>query len=303
MSLFPGFGGRPQPHPVSLATVYAVPDFNGQDLNVSGTGSVIRTKHGPVLVTAGHVLTGRHPNGDCRHSQAALPNRITLTKYFGKLASDIPLYAGDNDPNSDTPRYFRHTRPAVDLAVLPLPSGAGHHVANTLHDSVWRPSAYPGSEIPLEVATPCYIIGYPEGLTNHVGRVGLLLLWKTGNIANGPQFPFSNPKLGLQDDQVCLVDATGRPGMSGGPVFLIQTRLTEEWKAISAVTQLAIETAHAARVRPSAISGSPLTQAVGRRHRLVGFYTGRTSETSDIGLVWKLPLLHQILSDAFGTEW
>ena len=131
-----------QPDSISLATVFVETFFNGEHLQTSGTGFVIRTKVSPMLVTAGHMVTGRHPSGKCLHSQGALPNQITLTNFFGRLVVSVPLYSAHNDPNNDGPLYWLHDKPGVDVALLPLPQEAGQHAANSLHESLWRPETY-----------------------------------------------------------------------------------------------------------------------------------------------------------------
>jgi hypothetical protein len=68
----------------------------------------------------------------------------------------------------------------------------------------------------------------------------------------------SEPLFFFNKEPVVLIDATTRPGMSGAPVFVTNNRRYE------------------------------------RRNRLVGIYTGRTSELSDIGRVFVPPVLPEI---------
>ena len=204
-----------QPDPISYATVRLDLHFNAQDLGVSGTGVVIRTAQGPVLVTALHNLTGCELDGKCKHTLGGLPNLVTLTNFFGTLVSNVALYLGDNDPNgpNPNPRFFRHERRKVDVALLPLPASAGNFAANSLHDSLWRPDSYEQGIATLSVADTCHIVGYPEGLTNQVQGGGVLPLWKTGHLANDPDFDFTNEKAaGFDCEPLCLIDATTRPG-------------------------------------------------------------------------------------------
>jgi hypothetical protein len=281
-----------QPDPVSLATVFVETFFNGEPLRASGTGFVIRTNTAPILVTARHMVTGRHPDGTCLHSEAALPNQLTLTNYFGPLVVEVPLYSGQNDPNTDTPLFWSHEKPLIDVALLPLPQEAGLHAANFLDESLWRPETYTGGIPVLHVADTCHIIGYPEGLTNRIGDNRVLPLWKTGHLATDPHFNFTNKRLGFENDPLCLVDATTRPGLSGAPVFVVSEHgLTAEWA--SAGAQAADDLARGGRLVRRTI---PRTAPFTRCTRLVGVYSGRTSESSDIGLVWSPSVIHQILS-------
>lgn len=286
-----------QPDPISLATVFVETFFNGEHLRTSGTGFVIRTKVAPMLVTAGHMVTGRHPNGKCLHSRGALPNQVTLTNFFGPLAVSVPLYSGSNDPNDSAPLYWRHEKPLIDVALFPLPPEVGQHAANSLHDSLWRPETYTRGISALRVADTCHIIGYPEGLTNRTGQNRVLPLWKTGHLATDPHFDFTNERLGFNNDPLCLVDATTRPGLSGAPVFVVNEHgLTEEWTTSS--TQAMHDLSQGGRlVRRS----MPTTNPFARRTRLVGVYSGRTSDSSDIGLVWKPIVIHEILAKHCGS--
>jgi hypothetical protein len=127
--------------------------------------------------------------------------------------------------------------------------------------SLWHPTSYHVGIPFLRPADVCHVIGYPEGLSNELGEDHVLPVWKTGHLANDSQFKFN------QQD-VCVIDATTRPGMSGAPVFVVQ----RAWNGEAAA------------------------------NRLVGVYTGRTSMTSDLGLVWKPTVIHEILNRAF-SEW
>ena len=228
----------------------------------------------------------------------AIPNFVSLTNFFGKLVSNVPLFNGRNDPNSDSPAYCLHSKPLVDIAVLRLPTEAGQFEVNALDESLWRPETYTEGIPELNVGDTCHIVGYPEGLTNVVGH-GLLPIWKTGHLANDPQFPFSNPLLKFESEDVCIVDATTRPGMSGAPVFVARAGLTNEWMAAGATAVQAVQAGGRLR-RPSPL---PMSGPWIRKHRLVGIYSGRTSDSSDLGLVWKPTAIHQVLAAALGSGW
>jgi hypothetical protein len=276
-----------QPDPVSLAAVHLQMDFN-QMLLGTGSGFVIRTKRGPMLVTAKHNLTGREIDGQCKHSQAAVPNFVTLTNFFGRLAERVPLYAGTNDPNNEQPTFLALAREIVDVALLPLPLHTGQHAANSLDDSLWRPESYQGGIQRLHVADTCHVIGYPEGLTNNLGGGRVLPLWKTGHLANDPHFDFNGEK-------VSLIDATMRPGMSGAPVFVVRDNgVSNEWLEAGEKARMAMS-AGGSLPRMTLPTAAPFV----RRNRLVGIYAGRTSDTSFIGMVWKPEIIHEVLSSVY----
>jgi len=284
-----------QPDPFSLATVMIEPAYNNTPLDVTGTGFVIRTHSCPMLVTAGHNLSGRHPNGRVLHSKGGLPNSVTLTNFFGILAAGIPLFHGANDPNTDRPKFLSGPKAHVDVALLPLPALAGQHLANSLDDSFWRPNTYRSGISILHVADLCHIIGYPEGMSNRIAPNRVLPLWKTGHLANDPEFDFTDLERGFQQEPLSLVDATTRPGMSGAPVFVINNSgLTDQWHQAAAQARADLMTG-GALPRRTMPPGVPFI----RRSRLVGIYSGRTSDSSDIGLVWKPTVIHDLL--ALGT--
>jgi hypothetical protein len=183
-----------QPDPISLASVHLQIDFNETKL-ATGSGFVVRTKQGPILVTAKHNLTGREMDGKCKDKQGGIPNRVTLRNFFGRLATRVPLYAATNDPNADPPRFLTSAASQVDVALLPLPPQTGQFAANSLDDSLWRPATFQEGIRRLRVADVCHVIGYPEGLTNSLGDDRLLPLWKTGHLANDPSFNFNGEKI------------------------------------------------------------------------------------------------------------
>ena len=87
--------------------------------------------------------------------------------------------------------------------------------------------------------------------------------------------------------------------MSGAPVFVINDAgLTDEWRASAAMAKQGLE-AGGKLQRRTMPSGNPFQ----RRTRLVGIYSGRTSESSDLGLVWKPSVVHEILGKNVQGFW
>lgn len=109
-----------------------------------------------------------------------------------------------------------------------------------------------------EVAMPVSIIGFPLGFTS----AGFFPIWKTGHIA-------SEPTLDYQGEPLFLIDATTRGGMSGSPVVL---RSTGPYKT---------------KDGNMAISSNMTL--------FLGVYSGRLSENSEIGRVWRPHLIDEIL--------
>ena len=235
--------------PFSRAVVHLTLEFNGTNL---GTGSGVIAKlpysaSGPsekfqgalFLVTALHDFTGRKPDGRIKNRSVPCRIRYLLRDFI--LSNGFHLYAPQNDPNGDVPLFWVHpVGPGIDVSILPL-SGVSNY-AGTLDHSFFDVRENESS-MSLFVSQTCLIIGFPEGLIDRPREDLILPVWKVGHIASEPAFFFNK-------EPVILIDATTRPGMSGAPVFVTNSRRYE------------------------------------LRNRLVGIYAGRTSELSDIGRVF-----------------
>lgn len=113
----------------------------------------------------------------------------------------------------------------------------------------------------LAPAYPVSVIGYPLGLS--VG--GNWPIWKTGHVA-------TDPDIDCLGKPVILIDATTRGGMSGSPV-VIRTK--------------------GPYIKPDGVvvmSGSNYVTS------FVGVYSGRTSDQSELGRVWKFFVIDSIYS-------
>jgi hypothetical protein len=137
----------------------------------------------------------------------------------------------------------------VDVAALPLVDAP----FEGMHFLPLEPkdAAY-GSEPRFWVMQDVFIVGYPFGL-NH----GYLWpLWIRGSVASEPTLLFT-----YKDDEypLFLVDSRTRPGNSGSPVFLRRRHFTET----------------------AADDALP-------RSRLIGVYSGRINEQSDLGIAWHI---------------
>ncbi|MDQ4126252.1 MAG: serine protease [Actinomycetota bacterium] len=106
------------------------------------------------------------------------------------------------------------------------------------------------------------IIGYPFGRTAGAA----FAIWTKGAIASEPDVDF--------DDLPCfLIDARTRQGQSGSPV-------------------IAYSSGGATRMRNGslAVVSGPVTD-------LLGIYSGRISEESDLGVVWKSSVIREIIDE------
>lgn len=109
-----------------------------------------------------------------------------------------------------------------------------------------------------EVSDPCSIVGFPEGITAN----GKFPIWKTGNIATDLDIPWDNKK-------IFLIDATTRRGMSGSPVYCINNGVIKNGEV-------------------HGLMGKKLVN-------FLGIYAGRIDETTELGRVWKLDYISEII--------
>ena len=118
----------------------------------------------------------------------------------------------------------------------------------------------PGPGIVIGPSETLSIIGFPFGRT----VVGGLGIWVQGAIATEPAVNF--------DDKPCfLIDSRTRSGQSGSPVITYRTT--------------GYQTQNSAMV----VSTAPAEQ-------FVGVYSGRISEQSDLGFVWRSDALLEIFT-------
>ena len=100
------------------------------------------------------------------------------------------------------------------------------------------------------------IIGFPLGQAVN----GNFPIWKTGHVASDIDLPY-------QGKPVFLVDATTKPAMSGSPVVAKRIGMVRRSTGFE----------H------------------GTAERFLGVYSGHTKSKSDIGMVWKASVIHEIL--------
>lgn len=121
-----------------------------------------------------------------------------------------------------------------------------------------RPHMVEATTPPLRVASPVSIVGFPSGITGGAGAV-----WSKGWIATEPQADYRRLPC-------FLVDSRTRQGQSGSPVLAVG-----EYKLTSA---------------------GLLTED--HSSALLGVYSGRVNDESDLGHVWKHNLIPEILTGA-----
>jgi hypothetical protein len=230
------------------------------------------------LVTNWHVVTGRNPESPTQTVTGAVPVklRLKLHKNVGGQAisrsQKISYVLRINDQSGNEPTWFEHPRyrHRFDVVVLKFPEDDDFRSKVTCHyideykqfDDRFTPSAM----------NDVFVIGYPWGLT---GGDMVLPLYKRGIIA-------SEPILDYGELPCFLIDCRTASAMSGSPVICQHTGI---WS-------------------PSGTLAPDST--IGTVENFAGVYSGRligrnanlpkTDEISDIGIVWKVNALREIVN-------
>lgn len=120
-------------------------------------------------------------------------------------------------------------------------------------------TATPANEIYVRASEIVSIIGFPFGQA----AGGLFGVWVSGFVASEPDVNYN----GLPQ---FLVDCRSRPGQSGSPVLAVRHGIAN-------------------------LKGGKIAMGV-HLVELVGIYSGRITEQSDIGIVWKRSAIDELVS-------
>ena len=127
----------------------------------------------------------------------------------------------------------------------------------------------PGDEgIRLDMGGDLFIIGFPFGRTGGAA----LAIWGQGSLATEPDVDY-------EELPCVLVDSRTRPGQSGSPVIAYVPRGGTLYMKRGDVHMMSDE-----------------------RVELVGVYSGRMNQDSDLGYVWKASVVGQIIDGAVRGE-
>lgn len=229
--------------------------FNEQPLS-TGTGFVVNSSKGPVLITNRHNTTGRHQETNKPLSPTGgIPNKIMIIQNrSGKLGEWVMKEESLLDSHEKALWTEHPTHGAkADFVALPL----------TNKDDV---EFYPydlvntGPDLMVGPADLLSVVGFPFGLRGG----GSLAIWATGFMA-------SEPDIDQFDLPVFLIDCRSRQGLSGSAVIAHRSG-----------------GAVAMKNGGSSIFGGPVT-------KFLGIYSGRINDQSDIGIVWKASAIKELV--------
>lgn len=243
----------------SVQSLFLVAMRGSLDLG-TGTGFVVQRNDQPYLITNYHVAAGRHPsNGQPRHPTAGVPDTLRVLQLMPAQPGKLQWEPRDErvlDPETDRALWFEHPLHGRKVDVVALP------LRNTLGAHL-RPYDLTGSAPALQVGPGdgVSVVGFPFGITGG----GAFAIWTRGFIA-------SEPDVDLDDLPSFLIDARTRPGQSGSPVIAYSSGGARAMADGSTV-----------------VLGGPVTN-------LLGVYSGRVNEQSDLGLVWKVQAVRDIVA-------
>jgi len=241
--------------------------YFGDTLLSTGTATLVSNNQSShcALVTARHNLTGRHQEtGACLSKHAAIPDNIVI--YFHETLDDL----GENWKKVKLPLYKEDGGPwwiehptlgaSADIVALNLKWGS---------DIVKYPYYFETEldrfNLVIDPSETVSVIGFPFGLSSYEK----LPVWATGFMAQ--ELSLITP-----ENPTFLIDCRTRQGQSGSPVIAYRAggyRHLKDGKVVS-------------------------TMSGGVVWEFLGIYSGRVNSESDLGRVWHVSAIKQLLGAA-----
>lgn len=221
------------------------------------TGFVVQCGNRKQLITNRHVVRGRHnQTDDFLHPGGLVPDALMV---LYPASDSLGAWEYRSEPlytRNGMPRWKEHPDHGGAVDVVALDaSGLDQGVTAYPYD----PSS-PGQAMMIRVGVDLFVIGFPFGRSG----VGGFAVWVRGSIATDPDLNYS-------DLPSFLIDARTRPGASGSPV-------------------VAYSHGGGTVMEDGSTAFFP-----GSVERLVGVYSGRIHPDADLGVVWKLTALKDIV--------
>lgn len=222
----------------------------------TGTGFVVHAPAGPVLLTNRHNVTGRRQ--DNGHPLSPTGAVPDVIRIVHNAAGKLGVWVLRDEPLyvGESPTWREHPELGANADFVSIPLTALSDVELYPYDV-----NNPGPSIRCGPAQTVSVVGFPFGIR----AGGSLAVWATGFVASEPDIDFQNLP-------VFLIDCRSRQGQSGSAVIAYGNGGT-----------FAME------------DGSTAIMA-GEVIRLLGIYSGRINEQSDLGIVWKTSALKELVS-------
>lgn len=229
---------------------------NGCEL-ASGTGFVVVHGEMPYLITNWHNVTGRDPATNALLSNTGgIPDELVI---LHNVKGQLGKWTFKSETLyvNDHPRWLGHSTHGQKVDVVALPLENLDDV-----DLYPYPIDPPEGEFLVGPGEVVSVIGFPFGLTGGGG----LGIWATGFVATELEVEY-------EDLPQFLVDCRARRGQSGSAVI-----------------------AHRASGALCRMPDSRSAILTGNVSQLLGIYSGRINEQSDLGKVWKRRAILEVLS-------
>jgi len=249
----------------TVKSLYVETYFEDQILG-SATGFLLaRTRESHcAFLTNRHVVTGRHQDsGACLHKQGAIPDSILI--YFHKAGAELRDWQTVRLPlykADGAPSWIEHPRLEKSADVVALNVSWGSDVIKFPY---YLDAGLDRIQMALSPAEPVSVIGFPFGLASF----GKLPIWATGFLAQDLTLIDS-------DRPSFLIDCRSRQGQSGSPVIAFRASGARKHKN--------------GRVSAT-LSPTPVWE-------FLGIYSGRVNQESDLGVVWHVSALGELLDAA-----
>ncbi|WP_296768330.1 trypsin-like peptidase domain-containing protein [Thiobacillus sp.] len=252
----------------SLKSLY-IEMYFGDTLLSSGTAFLVANDQSShcALITNRHNVTGRHQEtGECLDKKhCATPDNIHI--YFHKPPLDLgewhcvklPLYKDDGSP-----WWIEHPRFGASADVVALNLNWGSDVKKLPY---YLKTDIDRAKLVVQPAEAISVIGFPFGLSS----TGRFPIWATGFMAQ---------ELGIvtPDNQTFLIDCRTRQGQSGSPVIAYRANV---YTYVSENGQISTNMA------PGTV-----------KWEFLGIYSGRVNPESDLGRVWHVSAIEEVLAAA-----
>lgn len=241
--------------------------YVGETKLSSGTAILIannRESH-CALVTARHNVTGRHQDTNQYLSRHAVSPDNILIHFHSSDETPEPQWTQVRLPlyrENRTPYWIEHPRLAGAVDIVALNVNWGSDVTKYPY---YLNTDLDSVNMVIDPAETVSVIGFPFGL--RFG--GNFPVWVTG---------FVTHEMSLVNDEnlVFIIDCRTRQGQSGSPVIAFRTssyRHIEDGRKVTTIT-------------------------VDNHWEFLGIYTGRINAESDLGKVWHVSAVRELLSAA-----
>jgi len=252
----------------SLKSLY-IEMYFGDTLLSSGTAFLVANDQSShcALITNRHNVTGRHQEtGECLdRKHCATPDNIHI--YFHKSPLELgewhrvklPLYKEDGSPC-----WIEHPRFEASADVVALNLSWGSDVRKLPY---FLKTDLDRAKLVVRPAEPISVIGFPFGLSS----AGRFPIWATGFMAQ---------ELGIvtPDNQTFLIDCRTRQGQSGSPVIAFRQNV---YTYVN----------DSGRISTNMAAGTV-------KWEFLGIYSGRVNPESDLGRVWHVSAIEEVLAAA-----